>query len=67
MWQTYLNVVAKAASQALNILSTRSMSWLHNKAIDRIRAIVAKEVKAKGNGIIVLNPSSGMPKQCDAK
>jgi transposase len=48
MWQPYLNVVAKAAGQALNILDRFHIMVHMNKAIDKVRATEAKELKAKG-------------------
>jgi transposase len=48
MWKPYLDVVAKAASQALNILDRFHIMAHMSKAIDEVRAKEVKELKAKG-------------------
>ena len=47
MWKPYLKVVAKKASQALNILDRFHIMAHMNKAINEVRAQEAKELKAK--------------------
>jgi len=48
MWQPYLKVIAKKASQALHILDRFHIVAKLNKAIDEVRAAEAKELSAKG-------------------
>lgn len=48
MWQPYLKVIAKKASQALHILDRFHIVAKLNKAIDEVRAAEAKELGAKG-------------------
>ena len=48
MWQPYLKVIAKKASQALHILDRFHIVARLNKAIDEVRAAEAKELAAKG-------------------
>lgn len=48
MWKPYLQVVAKMASQALNILDRFHIMSHMSKAIDKVRATEAKSLKAKG-------------------
>jgi transposase len=48
MWQPYLKVIAKKASQALHILDRFHIVAKLNKAIDEVRAGEAKELAAKG-------------------
>jgi transposase len=48
MWQAYLRVVAKKASQAIHVLDRFHIVSMLNKAIDKVRAEEAKELKAKG-------------------
>ena len=48
MWQPYLKVIAKKASQALNILDRFHIVAKLNQAIDEVRAAEAKELAAKG-------------------
>lgn len=48
MWQPYLKVIAKKASQALHILDRFHIVAKLNKAIDEVRAAEAKELAAKG-------------------
>ncbi len=48
MWQPYLKVIAKKASQALHILDRFPIVARLNKAIDEVRAAEAKELAAKG-------------------
>jgi transposase len=48
MWKPYLAVVAKKASQALHVLDRFHIVMHMNKAIDKVRAQEARELKAKG-------------------
>lgn len=48
MWQPYLKVIAKKASQALHILDRFHIVAKLNKAIDEVRAVEAKELAADG-------------------
>lgn len=48
MWKPYLQVVAKMAGQALNILDRFHIMSHMNKAIDKVRATEARTLKAKG-------------------
>lgn len=48
MWKPYLQVVAKMASQALNVLDRFHIMSHMNKAIDKVRATEVKTLKAKG-------------------
>jgi transposase len=48
MWQPYLKVIAKKASQALHILDRFHIVARLNKAIDEVRAAEAKELAAQG-------------------
>jgi transposase len=48
MWQPYLKVIAKKASQAIHILDRFHIVAKLNKAIDEVRAAEAKELAAKG-------------------
>jgi len=48
MWQPYLKVIAKKASQALHILDRFHIVAKLNKAIDEVRAAEAKELATKG-------------------
>ena len=48
MWQPYLKVIAKKASQALHILDRFHIVAKLNKAIDEVRAAEVKELSAKG-------------------
>jgi transposase len=48
MWKPYLNVIAKRAKQALNILDRYHIAAKMNKAIDEVRAQETKELKANG-------------------
>ena len=48
MWQPYLKVIAKKASQALHILDRFHIVAKLNKAIDEVRAAEAKELAAEG-------------------
>lgn len=55
MWAPYLQVVAKKASQALNILDRFHIMSHMNKAIDEVRATEAKTLKAKGKKPVLTN------------
>ncbi len=48
MWQPYLKVIAKKASQALHILDRFHIVAKLNKALDEVRAAEAQELAAKG-------------------
>ena len=48
MWKAYLRVVAKKATQAIHVLDRFHIVARLNKAIDKVRAQEAKELKAKG-------------------
>jgi transposase len=48
MWQPYLKVIAKKASQALHILDRFHIVAKLNKAIDEVRAAEAKELATQG-------------------
>ncbi len=48
MWQPYLKVIAKKASQALHILDRFHIVAKLNQAIDEVRAAEAKELAADG-------------------
>jgi transposase len=48
MWKAYLRVVGKKARQAIHVLDRFHIVARLNKAIDKVRAQEAKELKAKG-------------------
>lgn len=48
MWQPYLKVIAKKATQAVHILDRFHVVANMNKAIDKVRAAEAKKLKAEG-------------------
>jgi len=48
MWKPYLNVIAKKAGNAINILDRFHIMAHIGKAIDEVRAAEVKELKAKG-------------------
>ena len=48
MWKPYLNVIAKRAKKALNILDRYHIMAMMNKAIDEVRAKEVRKLKAKG-------------------
>ncbi|MCJ7543104.1 MAG: ISL3 family transposase [Phycisphaerae bacterium] len=48
MWRAYLKVVAKKASQAIHVLDRFHIMSMMSKAIDKVRAEEAKELKARG-------------------
>lgn len=48
MWQPYLKVIAKKASQAVHVLDRFHIMATMNKAIDEIRAAEAKRLKRDG-------------------
>jgi len=50
MWRPYLKVVAKKAGQATHILDRFHIMALLSKAIDKVRAQEARELKEKGHG-----------------
>ena len=53
MWQPYLKVIAKKASQAIHVLDRFHIMANMNKAIDEVRTAEAKELKAKGLGEVL--------------
>ena len=48
MWKAYLKVIAKNAGQAINVLDRYHIMAHLNKAIDKVRAQEARELKEKG-------------------
>ncbi len=48
MWQAYLKVIAKKAPQAIHILDRFHVMQKLSKAIDKVRAAEAKQLKADG-------------------
>ncbi|QDU63702.1 Transposase [Planctomycetes bacterium Pan216] len=48
MWKAYLSVIAREANGALHILDRFHIMQLFNKAIDKVRAQEARELKRKG-------------------
>lgn len=48
MWQAYVRVIAKKASQAIHVLDRFHIVAMMNKAVDKVRAEEGKELKAKG-------------------
>jgi transposase len=48
MWKPYLTVIKEKAAQALNVLDRFHIAAKMNKAIDKVRAKEAKELKANG-------------------
>jgi len=48
MWKPYLKVIAEKAGQAIHVLDRFHIMANINKAIDKVRAIEAKELKEKG-------------------
>lgn len=48
MWQAYLKVIAKKASQAVHILDRFHIVSHLSKALDKVRAEEAKQIKAQG-------------------
>jgi transposase len=52
MWKPYLKVIAKKASQALNILDRFHIMSHMSKAIDEIRAGEARELMRNGNALL---------------
>ncbi len=55
MWQPYLKVVAKKASEAIHVLDRFHIMAKMNKAIDEVRAKEARELKAKGCEPVLTN------------
>jgi transposase len=55
MWQPYLKVIAKKASQAVHVLDRFHIMAKMNKAIDEVRANEAKQLKAKGYEPVLKN------------
>lgn len=48
MWQPYLKVIAAQAGQAIHVLDRYHIMALMNKAIDKVRAAEARQLKADG-------------------
>ena len=48
MWKPYLQVIAKAASQAIHVLDRFHIMSMLNKAIDEVRATEARKMKNDG-------------------
>jgi transposase len=71
MWKPYLNVIAKRAKQALNILDRFHIMANMNKQIDEVRRQEVKDLKAKGQGevlkgarwTLLKRPENRTPKQ----
>jgi transposase len=71
MWQPYLKVIAKKAGQAVHILDRFHIMANMNKAIDDVRRIEVRELKAKGEGevlkgarwTLLKRPENRTPKQ----
>ena len=55
MWKPYMQVVAKYAAKALNVLDKFHISMHMNKAIDKVRAKEVKELKANGQQAYLSN------------
>jgi transposase len=53
MWKPYLKVIAKKAKQAIHVLDRFHIMSNMNKAIDKVRAKEARELKAKGLGEVL--------------
>ena len=55
MWKPYLKVVAKKAKQAIHVLDRFHIMAHMSKAIDKVRAAEARELKAKGYAPVLKN------------
>jgi transposase len=55
MWKPYLKVIAKKASQAVHVLDRFHIMAHFSKAIDKVRAAEARELKAKGYAPVLKN------------
>jgi len=55
MWKPYLKVVAKKAKQAIHVLDRFHIMAHMGKAIDKVRAAEARELKAKGYAPVLKN------------
>jgi transposase len=53
MWQAYLKVVKKKASQALHVLDRFHIVSHLNQAVDEVRSQEAKELKKQGNEVLL--------------
>jgi transposase len=51
MWKAFLSVVAKRASQAVHILDRFHVVQLLNKAVDTVRKVEARALRAKGTPV----------------
>jgi transposase len=49
MWKPYLKIIAQKASQAIHILDRFHIAQHMNKAIDKVRALEARELR-QGRG-----------------
>lgn len=54
MWQPYLNVIAKHAPNALNILDRFHIAAKMNKALDEVRAKETRALKVRAQGATVI-------------
>jgi transposase len=54
MWQPYLNVIAKHAPNALNILDRFHLAAKMNKALDEVRAKETRALKVRAQGATVI-------------
>ena len=54
MWQPYLNVIAKQAPNALNILDRFHIAAKMNKALDEVRAKETRALKVRAQGATVI-------------
>jgi transposase len=55
MWQPYLDVIAKNASQALNVLDRFHITRHMNDAVNDVRVTEVRELKAKGQEAFLTN------------
>ena len=55
MWKPYLDVVARYAAKALNVLDRFHIMMHMNKAIDKVRAKEVRELKVKGQEAYLTN------------
>jgi len=55
MWQPYLNVIRKRAIKAVQILDRFHIASMVNKALDKVRAEEARELKKQGRPAVLTN------------
>lgn len=55
MWKPFLNVIAKQAAQAVNVLDRFHIMAHMNKAIDKVRAQEVRDLKANGYQPVLTN------------